>query len=1272
LTPLKVKIKHLLWSSERRRSVLYLLVVLLIVVAVFRVWFFKSTILTHGDWYYYPIASLEAFRLMYFHTWLSDKNFGRTIIDLGQAPTYAMYGALADWFGMGYQYGERVIHMVPAVVLAPLSSFLYLRLYVKRIAAIAAGTAVFCCNTYFLQLLTGDITLATAFAIAPLVLFFFIRYFREPTVKRAIPPALASFLMTSYEPRVMYVAMMAVVCYLPWYWFSKNQQTQRISAGRRLLIISFPFALFLLLNLYWLLGVYTSGGSSDQSILARGLFGAEFFKLQNALAIAQPFWTGHEPMSFVYHSIGLNEWIIPVAAILGFYLNRHRRSVYFFVLLVIVGILLAKQQSYPLTWLYPWLYSHIPGFNAFREGSKFYLLIALGYSGLVAMFIEKLGEAEKREKLYFTSTIILILAMTLNLKPFFTGEIETTTASRTMPADYISWNKFIEGVGGYSRTLWMPTSSRWADDLTNHPNVNAVELSQSVWEDFQSIDEPEKAATNSQQEKITGIFSTQVGRTLANSGSIRYVVVPIRDSSNDDDFFKDYGSDRQYFIDALAQIPWLKKVNVGAKNLVVFENTDYKPYASSVPQVYGLSGLSNLEPIYNFATSQISKQFQFVAESGSSKSGITGFTHLTDPFTNLSPEMVQSGELITKHQLSGQTLYANTNTSNFSYSITGYTFKLNSQMGQNIAINANPVTNPVKELSLGEVNLEKDREYFVAEGTELHPLALNQGSHNLGHSDSQVRLVSRPQGENLISDGDFAAGPWKSRVDDCNNFDSNPLISMKIVDRDDHKGKAIELGAFSHTACTAQTVEVNQGGEYALSFDYQGLSTQVVPYRVTYDDPRHTTQQQRIPVNDEGWHAYRHILKVPPGATKAEIQVEGQPDQTRQEYAKTRYSDLKLSSLRSDLQPQINSAPQYQKISIGNQATELSLIDQAANDKNLIPNGTLENGLWNRAVGDCDNYDDKPLIGISWDQSSSIRGQHSVQLRALRHTACTSTPEIPISEAESYLLSFDYQSPNSSEAEYLVEFDDPDLTTIEGKLPITSSNWQHFYKTIKAPFGATQISVTVYANPPAYGANYYVNRYGNFKLYHVPNVTGQMYLADDSKQLKTPAQVTFTPGGQTKKYVHIKRASTSFFFAMSEAYHDKWRLEMNNPKVTGLNSWLPWAHPDAVAKQEHFKLNDFENGWYVDVNKLCGQKNLCKRNSDGTYDMEMVAEFTPQRWLVAGGIVSATTLAICILFLIPGKRHTRRKTEPKDPLPVPKPSTNLVPKKPRKKIVRLG
>ena len=77
-----------------------------------------------------------------------------------------------------------------------------------------------------------------------------------------------------------------------------------------------------------------------------------------------------------------------------------------------------------------------------------------------------------------------------------------------------------------------------------------------------------------------------------------------------------------------------------------------------------------------------------------------------------------------------------------------------------------------------------------------------------------------------------------------------------------------------------------------------------------------------------------------------------------------------------------------------------------------------------------------------------------------------------------------------------------------------------------------------------------------------------------------------------------------------------------------------------LDEKNHLKVNGFANSWIIDPNDLCSQKknpktsNLCLKNSDGSYEIELVIEYWPQRLVYGGTAVSILTLIIASVYLI--------------------------------------
>lgn len=309
---------------------------------------------------------------------------------------------------------------------------------------------------------------------------------------------------------------------------------------------------------------------------------------------------------------------------------------------------------------------------------------------------------------------------------------------------------------------------------------------------------------------------------------------------------------------------------------------------------------------------------------------------------------------------------------------------------------------------------------------------------------------------------------------------------------------------------------------------------------------------------------------------------------------------------------------------------------------NVITNPSFENGLWQDTVGDCNKYDEGPILAMSLNKEFKTDRGQSLQLEAMRHVACTSTganinTTASASTSRSYLLSFDYQSPNANYARYYLAFNDKKNTVIKENLPIKDDNWNTFSRTFKIPEGATGVSLYVYADSIEDGKTNIINRYDNFKLIEIPDLSGIYYLVDKPDLVtREPSLVTFDSINPAKKLVHIKSVTAPFFLAMSEGYHSAWQLQFNNDKVRGLlNSWVPFVEPDKIPEENHYKLNDFLNVWYIDTGVYCVQNTtLCTVNADGSYDMEMVIEFFPQRWFYLGILISGIALFGCFGYMI--------------------------------------
>ena len=74
--------------------------------------------------------------------------------------------------------------------------------------------------------------------------------------------------------------------------------------------------------------------------------------------------------------------------------------------------------------------------------------------------------------------------------------------------------------------------------------------------------------------------------------------------------------------------------------------------------------------------------------------------------------------------------------------------------------------------------------------------------------------------------------------------------------------------------------------------------------------------------------------------------------------------------------------------------------------------------------------------------------------------------------------------------------------------------------------------------------------------------------------------------------------------------------------------------------------NGYANSWIINTDEICKEADKCVKNSDGTYDLELVIEYWPQRLFYLGLFVSGLTVFGSFGYLFFDYR--RRKKENKN------------------------
>ncbi len=518
----------------------------------------------------------------------SGTGFGGLDVLLSWYPSlYFMYAGLAVFFQNAI-IASKLVFLIPIPIISAIGSFLLIQYLLKNKTAGIIGSIVYSYNVPFLILQTGTIQWAMAYALAPLILFFFIKSIDNKKLTLSVLTGLISFVAGSYDFRILYIVFWVMLFYIIYQILFEIKDKLYTKIVPILEYGFIPFFIIFLLNFFWILPFYFSNTLSHNLLFDRAIFGSQFVNLSQGLTLFHPYWTGGPPSVFTVQPIPFYFWLIPIFALMGLITNFKNKKILFFAFIAILGILLTKQEDYPFPHLYLWLFNHFPGFNAYREASKFYMLIALGYSVLIGAFAKSLMQIKIKNTLFFYARYFILAVMIgifiWNSKPLITGEIGRLFTPITLPSDYKILADFLDSDHQFSRTLWVPAYSKWSFFNNDHPRYSLYYNAYEWFLEFQK--NPAYRVHVYNTTKIyynlfwnVDLFNQSFSDIFLDITNTKYIIVPpqYKNIPDDDMFLGTSVNDRPFIINLLDHLAFIKKINIGTKDIVVYENFNYKP-----------------------------------------------------------------------------------------------------------------------------------------------------------------------------------------------------------------------------------------------------------------------------------------------------------------------------------------------------------------------------------------------------------------------------------------------------------------------------------------------------------------------------------------------------------------------------------------------------------------------------------------------------------------------------------------------------------------------
>ncbi len=541
-------------------------------IAAHHIWFSDMAIFTYGDWFVdFPEKAIENFNLP--QAWASH-SLGCRNIGLVYWPLLFL-GGLFVTMGFSPVFVERVLYMWPVALFTPLFMYAFAYHILKSRGGAFTSAVIYTFNAPFLVGRTGILTSHMVVTFTPLLLLVFFMMLEKRSFLFSLIFCLLSFVIGVYDFRFAYLVAWVIIFYMIFHFIMVESLTREWIKKNKVLLV--PIILLpVMLNCYWLPSLFQTSFAGE--ILTRGLFGSGFVDIVKSFYLFLYLWTGTAITAFEVRPILYSFFPIPLLAFGYLAFKREKNNfILFFILISLIGIFLSKMDKPPFPHVYGWLYWHFPGFNAFRESTKFYFYISLGYAviiGSLAKTFLSMTPPSFFKKTLGISLVVFINAIFLwNAKPLVTGEIRTLFIPRKIPADYLVLKDFLQEQDGFFRTLYVPRESRWGFFLDHNPKMSHIDMLLNQWKSFSNPD-PIDYITDSQMYPFTKKYSK---RLLALSG-IKYVIVPIRDVQTDDDFFIYYGNNRKRYIQELDRLPYLTRLDIGTKELVVFQNESHRPH----------------------------------------------------------------------------------------------------------------------------------------------------------------------------------------------------------------------------------------------------------------------------------------------------------------------------------------------------------------------------------------------------------------------------------------------------------------------------------------------------------------------------------------------------------------------------------------------------------------------------------------------------------------------------------------------------------------------
>jgi len=458
-------------------------VVIIAAIAIVYRWWLGSGVVTGGDWGYGADAHLRDL-LPIPSLWEGAGDTGSANILGGPTLFLAYLMGLLTHIHVGYAMSERLVWLFPCLLAGSLATYaLAVALYANRLAGLVAAFFV-AFNYYTMAIFAGgQFTVIDAALLMPVALWLFYRALLRPTPSRLAPTALTVGVQVMYDPRSTYLTIWVLLLLCLYYVIA---QPSVAAALRAILPVALQFGVIgvvvVLMHLFWLLpGHYAEKIALPPGYNSVGWVGAlSYFHFDEGFALYQP----PPPDTLV----GAHFLLLPILAFATLLRRRVTFVDLFLASVALLAIFFVKGDNPPGGAVYDWLFVHFPGFNIYRDPSKFYQPLFLADALLLARMTATLATpqyswpqwapASVRTLVRYAAPLLCFGAVAVSAAPIASRGSYATYAPVSVPAEYHLLEHYMERQQHFSRTLWVFGQVLYVGNTALHPAISSDTVAQ--------------------------------------------------------------------------------------------------------------------------------------------------------------------------------------------------------------------------------------------------------------------------------------------------------------------------------------------------------------------------------------------------------------------------------------------------------------------------------------------------------------------------------------------------------------------------------------------------------------------------------------------------------------------------------------------------------------------------------------------------------------------------------------------------------------------------